>query len=268
MIRLLADQAGVAIQRYRLQQEALAAQYMRHEMELARRVQQAMIPKSAPEIAGLDAVGWTRAASQTGGDCFDLWKTSDGRLGVFVGDATGHGIAPAIIVSQTRTLVRAMCDVRSDPHDLLECANARLCEDLAPGTFVTAFLAFIAPDGTMHWTSAGHGPLLFRDTQGAELRELEAPAPPLGVVAPFAGDRVEPIRLGAGGLLAVASDGVFDARDPGGTIYDAARVRSLLDAHRAEPAQRALEALRQELVAWQGKEEPIDDQTVVFVRKP
>src|SRR5205814_4305432 len=82
LIQMLADQAGVALQRYHLQLTAVRAEGMRHEMNLARRVQDAMLPKEMPAIAGLEAMGWTRPASVTGGDCFDLWPMPDGRLAV------------------------------------------------------------------------------------------------------------------------------------------------------------------------------------------
>jgi serine phosphatase RsbU (regulator of sigma subunit) len=267
MIQLLADQAGVAIQRYRLQAAADAARDLQREMNLARQVQQALIPKHAPEISGLTAVGWTKAASETGGDCFDLWRMSDGRLGVLVADATGHGLAPALVVSQTRTLVRGVCDLQPDPFDLLSCANARLAEDLRPGTFVTAFLAFISPDGLMHWSSAGHGPLFLRQTRDADFTELQPPAVPLGVVSEFNGDRVDPIQLDSGGLLAAISDGVLDARSPSNEILDPPRVLKTLNAHRADGPQVMLDALRQQLIGWQGKEEPVDDQTIVLIEK-
>jgi phosphoserine phosphatase len=267
LIQLLADQAGVAIQRWGLQQEALSSQYLRHEMELARRVQQAMLPKAAPKIAGLDAAGWTRAASATGGDCYDLWKTSDGRLGVFVGDATGHGLGPAMVVSQARTLIRGMCDLRRDPRDLLECANARLAEDLNPGTFVTALVAFVSQDGTVSWCSAGHGPLIVRASGERELRELEAPAPPLGVVHEFHAQLVEPIRLEPGGQLVVVSDGVFDARSVDGEMFDVSRLRALLDRTRGIAPSTVLEELKRELSAWEAGREPDDDQTVVLVAR-
>src|SRR5262245_26468317 len=84
LIQLLSDQAGVAFQRYNLQQEAIQeakrATSFQREMELALDVQQAMIPDQAPQIAGIEAAGYTRAASITGGDCYDLWRTADGRL--------------------------------------------------------------------------------------------------------------------------------------------------------------------------------------------
>ena len=267
MIQLLADQAGVAIQRYRLQAAAEAARDLQREMNLARQVQQALIPKQSPQIPGLTAVGWTKAASDTGGDCFDLWRTGDGRLGVLVADATGHGLAPALVVSQTRTLVRGVCDMQPDPFDLLRCANSRLAEDLRPGTFVTAFLAFISPDGLMHWSSAGHGPIFMRESRDADLIELQPPAVPLGVVSEFNGDRVDPIQLKPGGLLAAISDGVLEARSPANDILDPPRVIDTLNRLRTDGPKAMLDALRRQLIDWQGKEEPIDDQTVVLVER-
>src|SRR4051794_30244778 len=159
LVQLLAEQAGVAIQRHRLQLEAMEIVALRHEMDLARKTQQALIPKEPPGVPGIESAGWTLPASITGGDCFDLWRLPDGRLGILVADASGHGLGPALIVSQARTLVRAISEMESDPHRLLVRVNARLAEDLEWGQFVTAFLGFLAPDGTLHWSSAGHGPV-------------------------------------------------------------------------------------------------------------
>ncbi len=94
LIQLLADQAGVALQRYELQQQALEAATLQHEMDLARRIQQSLVPQAPPVVAGLNCAGWTLPASTTGGDCYDLWELPDGRLGILVADATGHGLGP------------------------------------------------------------------------------------------------------------------------------------------------------------------------------
>jgi phosphoserine phosphatase len=267
LLQLLADQAGVAIQRYALQQEAMQAAYLRLEMELARQVQDALIPKKPPEVEGVRSIGWTKPASATGGDCFDLWKTSDGSLGIFVGDAAGHGLGPALVVSQMRTLVRGMCDVRADPHELLACANARLCEDAKPEMFVTAFIGFVSPAGVLSWSSAGHAPILLRRGAGDALATLEAPGPPLGIVPQLMAERVEPIELGDGGLLAIVSDGVPDARDPAGQMFDVSRLIETLDATRSMPLFQQLDRLRTTLRQWQGGDEPADDQTVVLVQR-
>src|SRR5687767_5511663 len=155
LVELLADQAGVAVQRHRFQQEVIRSAGLRHEMDLAQRVQQAMIPQTTPDVPNVHVVGWSRPASVTGGDCFDYWKLRDGRLGIFLADASGHGIAPAIVVSQARTLVRALSELDCDPARLLSRVNARLAEDLEAGRFVTAFMGCLSPAGELKWTSAG-----------------------------------------------------------------------------------------------------------------
>src|SRR5205085_11222713 len=124
------DQAGVAIQRFNLQRSAMESIALRKELDLAKRVQEAMIPKSMPDVPGLDAAGWTKAASVNGGDCFDLWKCPDGRLGILVADASGHGIAPALVVMQARTLVRTLSDTETNPLKLMVRINGRLVEDM------------------------------------------------------------------------------------------------------------------------------------------
>jgi len=267
MIELLADQAGVAIQRHYLQQEVVRAAGLRHEMDLARQVQAAMIPQAPPRIAGLQAVGWTLPASVTGGDSYDLWPTADGRLGLFLGDASGHGIGPAIVVSQARTLVRALSEVNGDPSWLLHRVNARLSQDLEIGRFITVFLAIVGGDGRIEYSAAGHGPtILFADTE-APARFLDPLGPPIGVVGDLPCDPTATARLAAGGMLVVLSDGVFEARNRERRLLEIDAVVRLLERVRREPADRVLQAIQEALLRWQGQREPADDQTVVIVRR-
>jgi serine phosphatase RsbU (regulator of sigma subunit) len=267
LVQMLADQAGVALQRYHLQQTAVHAEAMRHEMNLARRVQDAMLPKKMPAIAGMEAMGWTRPASVTGGDCFDLWLMPDGRLAVFLADASGHGLAPTLVVSQVRTLVRAFADVDPDPRSLLSRANCRLAQDLESERFVTAFLALIAADGTMHWCSAGHGPILLRAGDGCEIQELVPPELPLGVMDQLTGEPAPPIRLERGGALAVVSDGIFEAMNQHGEQFGMERVIKTLNANCGKSPQEVINALTSTATAWTGSDEPVDDQTIVIVRR-
>ncbi|HEY7086526.1 MAG TPA: GAF domain-containing SpoIIE family protein phosphatase [Tepidisphaeraceae bacterium] len=265
MIQLLADQAGVAIQRFHLQQAAIEAVSLRREMDLAKEVQEALIPQEPPRVEGIDAAGWTRTASITGGDCYDLWKTSDGRLGIFVGDATGHGIGPALVVSQARTLIRAMCDMKSDPVELLACANARLNDDLETGNFVTAFVGFLSPDGTLDWCSAGHGPILIRSSENGSIESFDATAPPLGVLPQLMADRVKTMRLSEGGMICVNSDGINEAFSPAGQQFGAERLIEILSDGGSHTASDQIIARVQAAVSqWQGGDEPKDDQTMVI----
>jgi phosphoserine phosphatase RsbU/P len=269
MIRLLADQAGVALQRYRLQQQAIKSVEMRREMELARKVQDKLIPQSSPAITGLEAVGWTAPASITGGDCFDLWRMTDGELGIFLGDASGHGLAPALIVSQARTLMRALSEIDCNPQWLLSRVNTRLANDLEDSRFVTAFAGCLQPDGLLKWYSAGHGPVFVRAKPDGPMQVLMPQAPPIGIDPDMPAEPPDTVQIEPGGQLIVLSDGIFEAMspDPGHTLYGVPRLTELLEQCRDDSPSQTLACIRQAMIQWQGGEEPADDQTVVVVRR-
>ena len=268
LIQLLAEQAGVAIQRHNLQQAALEIVALRHEMDLARRTQEALIPKAPPVFPGYDAGGWTSPASTTGGDCFDLWKLPDGRLGLLLADASGHGLAPALIVSQARTIVRTLSDIEPDPHRVLGRVNARLIEDLEWGQFVTAFLGFLSPDGRLEWSSAGHGPSYLRPACGQPVDVLEPPLQPLGVMSDWADVAPPPTRLHASGSIVLVSDGVFESANAAGEQFGVERVVRILDEQpdTCTPGE-IIAALRAAVRVWQDGVEPQDDQTIVVVQR-
>ncbi|MGE5609664.1 MAG: PP2C family protein-serine/threonine phosphatase [Bacillota bacterium] len=266
MITLLADQAGVAIQRYRLQQEVTRATSLRHEMDLAQKVQAAMIPAQPPHVPNLNVVGWMRSASFTGGDCYDLWPMDNDRLGIFLGDASGHGVPAALVISQVRSLIRALAEVNRDPTWLLTSVNSRLAYDLEAGRFATALVGSLDSQGSLRWSSAGHGPVLLRPRPDAPFQAIEAMGPPIGISPDL---RIEPpmsVNLEPGGLLVLMSDGVFESRSPAGTFLGLDRVIEVLDQSRTLSPSEMLASLRQLLHQWQGHEEPMDDQTLVIAQ--
>lgn len=267
ILQLLADHGGVAIQRFHLQQAALEREALRREMDLAKRVQEALIPEHSPRVPGIGVVGWTRAASITGGDCFDLWQLPDGRLAIFLADASGHGIAPALIVSQVRSIIRTLADIDPDPTHLLARVNARLCEDLKEGQFVTIFLGCLASDGLLQWTSAGQGPILVRTAIDKPFAVLDTPTFALGFSPAWPATPGEPIQLEIGGSLIIATDGIFEAFNLAREQYGCDRLISLLTDGIPRDPQATITAIRQSVDHWRNGEEPEDDQTVVAVQR-
>ncbi len=269
MIEMLAEQAGVAIQRHYLMQDFVKSAELRREMDIALKVQMAMIPSKPPVVPGLQAAGWTLPASVTGGDTYDLWSTPDGHLGIFLGDAAGHGIAPAIEVTQARTMIRLLSEinVNQDPTWLLSSINNRLAQDLAPGQFITVFVGFMSPTGLMRWSSAGHGPLLYRKGPTGPFEVLEPLGPPVGVWSEFAGDPTGILQLDPGGIFMVLSDGIFEARSATGELNDIELVKTFFNSLPPMPPDQILVELRKMLIQWQGKESPADDQTAVIIQR-
>lgn len=265
-IDLLAEHAALAIQRFRLLLAATQGAELRKEMELAQQVQGDLIPVSAPRVPGLEAVGWTKAASITGGDCYDLWTLADGRLALFVADASGHGLAAALVISQVRAMMRALAELNAEPDWLLGRLNARLVRDLNQGRFVTAFFGCLAPDGWLQWSSAGQGPIFVRRGSGDRFEMLQALTIPLGVTTELATDVAPPLQLAPGGALAVVTDGFLEARNADGELFGSARMAKLLEGG-AESAEAIVQRVRDTLVEWQGTNEPADDQTIVVVQR-
>ena len=269
MLQLLADQAGVAMQRYHLQQAAVRSMALEREMQLARSVQQAMTPApdAVPALAGLEPAGWTRPASINGGDCFDFWRLPDGRLGVLLADASGHGIAPALVVAQVRTLARTLSEIESDPFRILGRINSRLYEDLPSGRFATAFIGFVAPGGRIDFCSAGHAPVLLRQAPGGPLIEIDATVPPLGVLPDLTDACANPVQIDPGGWLVVASDGITEALRADGRMFGTQGLVDTLESARSPRSADAIAAVRAAVLEWQGCDEPTDDQTMVAVRR-
>jgi hypothetical protein len=241
----------------------------RREMELAKRVQVALIPRHPPKIDGLESHGWTLPADITGGDCFDLWKLNDGRLGILLADASGHGLAPSMIVSQVRTLVRAMADLEPHPHGLLSRVNARLADDLEAGRFVTAFAGYLSSDGELQWASAGHGPVLWCAGNGnKKIQELESTALPLGIQPDWMADEPSPaLKLETGGMLIVMSDGIFEAPRPDGQQFGIERCLEIFNNMCDKSSVEIIAALRDSVHKWQVRDAPHDDQTTVVVKR-
>jgi CHASE2 domain-containing sensor protein len=247
---------------------ALEVAVISKEMDLARNVQMALIPRKPPTIVGLEADGWALTASVTGGDCYDLWQLKDGRLAVLLADASGHGLAPAMIVSQVRTLCRSMCEFENHPQGLLDRVNHRLADDLEPNRFVTAFLGFLSPDGTMDWSSAGHGPMYWCASPTGEMVMIDSTGLPLGIQHEcFMEPPVPSAYLEKGGSLIVFSDGIFEAHAPNGEMFTVERVKEILDNTRGEPIDVIIGKIRTAVQKWQAKLEPDDDQTIVIVRR-
>jgi phosphoserine phosphatase RsbU/P len=146
--------------------------------------------------------------------------------------------------------------------------NRRLAHDLVEGRFVTAFFACLSPGGLLRWASAGQGPILLRRSASAAFEALPAHAVPLGVAEDLMLDPAPPLSLAPGGLLAAMTDGVFEARSPQGEMLGPDRVAAILDEHAGLALPDLMEKLQAAIRGWQGTDQPVDDQTIVLVRRP
>lgn len=268
LLSTLSVQAGVAIERQGLLEAAAVKQRMQRDLDVARDIQRALLPKSPPEVAGYEVAGWTRPADETGGDCFDWFPAGDGRVALVIGDATGHGIGPALISSEARALLRATIAQTRDLATIVPRVNDLLSEDLREGTFFTAFVGFLDPvSAEVEYTSAGHGPILAFDAASGSVVEHPTHGTPLGMFPGMDYDPATRVAIRPGDMLLLFTDGFLEWARPDGEAFGTERLAEVVRSVRRQPAAEIIRAVYDAVVAFSEGTPQADDCTAVVVKR-
>jgi serine phosphatase RsbU (regulator of sigma subunit)/predicted ester cyclase len=250
----------------RLEQERIERELLEQDLRVARRIQQASLPRTVPALEGWEITQHYRPAREVGGDFYDFHLLSDGQLGLVVGDATGKGVPAALVMSTTCGMLRAVSQAlpSSSPGEIVQRVNEALCPNIAPNTFVTCFYAVLEPNsGHLVYANAGHDlPYLHRN---GEAEELRARGMPLGLMPAMSYEEKETtLHVGEAALL--YSDGLVEAHDPEGDMFGFPRLRALIAEHGEE---RWLgELLLEKLYTFVGERwEQEDDITLLTLRR-
>ncbi len=278
----LAAQVAVAIKRARLLEDRLIREKLERDIELARRMQQEMFPDDVPRIPGYDLAGFSDPAEETGGDAFDLVgfvqrgaeylvvdpeDSASGAL-CFLADATGHGVGPAISVTQARSMLRMGLRVGVGMRAIAEHMNRQLCDDLPAGRFITAWIGLLDSSAhTLLTFSAGQAPLLHYHASDQSIEVLGAEAMPFGILEDMDAE-IPPARpLEPGDLFVVLSDGFYEAARPSGEQFGEKRICDIVRSSAGQSAAELIQTIRAAMEEFTGPIEPADDQTAVVVKR-
>lgn len=241
------------------------------DLQVARDIQQGLLPAKLPEIAGYQIAAYCKPADQTGGDYYDCISLAGTTRTLFtIADVTGHGVGPALVTAAARAYVRSTAHAKLTLADVLHRANANLYQDIAPDRFVT--LAILELDAGSHRAtllSAGQGPTLRVRREGDTtcVDAINAHAPPLAVVEEL------PLGEGLGFVFApgesvvLMSDGVFEWKNASGELFGVERVKQLLADHADKSAGAQLALVQSAVKAFAGESLQSDDVTIVVVRR-
>ena len=236
------------------------------EFSLAQAIQQGLLPKAPPALPGLEIAGASYPTQETGGDYFDFIPMPDGHWGIALGDASGHGIAAALLIAETRAYLRALVLTHADPGQVLGRVNQHLVEDISTDHFVTLFLARLNPlTRSLVYSSAGHLPGYLLDGRGEVRLKFPSTGLPLGLYPAGAFPIGPGVCLEPGDLLLLLSDGIIEATSGAGPQFGIGRALEVVRAHRHEPAGQIVAALVQEVRRW-SQSPPADDMTVIVMK--
>ena len=213
--------------------EAARRELQGQELQQAREIQQSLLPKEIPNIAGFEIEGAWEPAQVVGGDYFDVIKLSDSKLGICIADVVGKSVSAALLMANVQASVRAFATESTSASSLCSRVNSVLCSSIASGKFVTLFYGVL--DGekrSFHYTNAGHPlPILIRAGGQAEL--LKDGGAVLGVFPAWKYEDSS-VRLDAGDRLLLFTDGITEAGLPAGEEFGEQRLIASAQAGSAQ----------------------------------
>jgi steroid delta-isomerase-like uncharacterized protein len=246
--------------------EAHERELIEQELQVARRIQQELLPEATPELDGWRIAAYYGPAREVGGDFYDFVELSSGRLGIIVGDATSHGMPAALVMAAARSMLRAVVQSVESPGEVLARVNEALYPDIPSDMFVTCFYAILEPEsGRLLYANAGHDLPYMRHHDG-DAEELRARGMPLGLM-PGTGYEEKEASLREGDSVLFYSDGLVEAHDLRREMFGFPRLRALVAEH--DDADGSLvDRLLNELSGFVGEGwEQEDDITLVTLQR-
>jgi serine phosphatase RsbU (regulator of sigma subunit)/CHASE1-domain containing sensor protein/anti-sigma regulatory factor (Ser/Thr protein kinase) len=240
---------------------------LEQELGTARSIQHALLPKDLPKLEGWKIAYHYQPAREVGGDFYDFLRLDDGRIGLVIGDVSGKGIAAALVMANTQSVLRAVARRGNiAPGQVLAEANDVLYAYIPSGTFVTCFYGVLdLESGRLVYANAGHDPPYSQ--RGGDAQELRARGMPLGLMPGMPYEEKEAV-LAAGDDLLLYSDGLVEAHDPEGQMFGFPRLRKLVMAQTGGSGEELVDFLLAELVRFTGADsEQEDDITMVTLER-
>jgi serine phosphatase RsbU (regulator of sigma subunit) len=266
ILGLLAHFAAGAIESERMRQEALGAELMRHELNLAHDVQARLLPENPSGVAGLECYGYCRPARSIGGDYYDLLPLADGRFGITLGDVSGKGIPAAVMMASVQTLLRSLLQREcEDLAGVLGNLNDTLYMSTTAERYSTLFCGVISPDRTtLTYVNAGQVLPLLLHADG-RLERLPGGGVPVALMPEVIYEQSR-VTLESGDLLVVVSDGIVEACNRAGDFWEEDEVDRIVVAHGSGSLGELSKALCHAVDCYACGAEQYDDMTILAVR--
>jgi serine phosphatase RsbU (regulator of sigma subunit) len=265
LLQAFANQVALAIQRAGLMHERIQHEKLERELELARQLQQSMLPQSFPDVPGIEFAARSQPARWIGGDFYDVFALEDGQIALVIGDASDKGLPAALYMGLTRSLLRAEAHRSTSPEMILRSVNRLLLELGQLRGFISLCLALIDPvHCRVAYSRAGHErPLLLRN---GTLIQLAGQGMILGTVpdTELLLDEMN-LELLPGDRLVFFSDGLTDVLDEKETFFGEVRLQRLMQQVATNQVERLCNLVFERLHDYRGHAEQFDDMTLVVV---
>lgn len=266
------DEIGKLIHSFNQMVEGLKHRdQMRQSLEIAMEVQQNLLPKDDPDFKGLDIAGKSIYCDETGGDYYDFFEFGEHRkekIGIVLGDVSGHGISSALLMATARAFLRQRSVLPGTISQVISDINRQLARDVVnSGSFMSMFYMIIdKTNKNLKWVRAGHDPAIFYDPDTDTISELKGSGMALGVDESCRyGENIKE-NLGTGQIIVLGTDGVWEARNPKGEMFGKEHIYTIIREKSKHDAQSILNTIVESLNEFKGNFKIEDDVTLVVIK--
>jgi len=240
---------------------------LKNDLEIARDIQQAMLPSGLYSAAGVETVGISRPANTVGGDFYDILPLNDGRLVITLGDVAGKGSPAALLMALLLAMLRTLVDEKLEPADLITRLNVQVCRHAPGSRFITLFYAVFDPrTGSLTYVSAGHMPPLLLRSDG-RCERLSDGGISLGMFEQSTYTTGH-VVIQPRDLFAVYSDGITEAESQQGVPFDEIGLETALKANQHDENLSAVgAAVVRAVERYTDSHKFADDLTILLLRR-
>lgn len=268
LLNAAANQLAVALENARLYKSESEKIKIERDLDLAKKIQQGLLPKHIPAIKGLDISGNMIPAMQVGGDYYDLIPISDSKLFVAVGDVSGKGLSASLYMTKLQTMIQISTKISQSPKEILIEINKRLYESIERSWFITMTLAlFDTEQKTITFCRAGHMPLITANNGTVESIKSEGIG--LGLEKGEIFERtLQEVKLKTkpNQIFAFFSDGITEAMNEKDEMFGEDKLNKLLGGHTNSRPTDVMDNIWNEVKSFRGSTSPNDDMTMVIVK--
>ncbi len=270
MLRAFSAQVVNSIENARLVEASIIKERLEQELRVAHDAQMKLLPKSMPEINGLEIQALCQPANEVGGDYYDFFKLGEEKLGVVVGDVSGKGASAAFYMAELKGIMGALIQRFDSPFKVLTTANRMVYTTVERNHFVTLIYGIIdTASGCFTFCRAGHTPVLLASQEAEAVKRLEPHGLGLGLDSNdvFEQNLTESsIRLHAGQTLLFYTDGAVEVRNKAGEEFGEERLEQSFFRYHQQPANTIKENCIQDIREFIGNKRLEDDLTFVVIK--
>jgi phosphoserine phosphatase RsbU/P len=264
VVRTLAHEAATLIENARLFANARLKARLDHDIEIASKLQQGLLPKALPNLPDVAVAGSTLACYSVGGDCFDVIELDGGRHGFFVGDISGKGIPAALLATLLQGIFFTTASMDIALTGVFSRVNRYLCERAGGDRYATVFYGVLDKEGAFEYVNAGHVPPLIRRASGA-IERLDLASFPVGMF-PEAEYESAAVKLEKGDYLVIYTDGVSEAVNVQTEMFEEERLRQMLENFKGQTVEELAQTIREGVKTFTEGAAQSDDITILVVQ--